>query len=53
MIVLQLFNVFEIRIKFSFIDTHNDFFEKNIFWVIFALFANYETKRGENCPKKT
>jgi hypothetical protein len=45
---LRIQNKREILLLFY---THIDFFQKNNFWVILALFKNFEAKRAKNGSK--
>jgi hypothetical protein len=48
---LQLFNGFEISVKFCVSDIFFYFFQKKIFGVILALFENFEAKPAKNGSK--
>jgi hypothetical protein len=47
----NFFNGFEISVKFCVFDIIFYFFQKNIFWVILALCANFAAKCAKNGSK--
>jgi hypothetical protein len=50
-IFYNFFDGFEISVKFCVFCIFSDFFPKSFFWVILALFANFEAERAKNGSK--